>query len=232
MRRVIVGQAHKSEGDRTEEVIQMRCRIANAVLIAILALYSVVLAGDYSRANQDGSSGYTSLGDFSGSGAAYEFKDLKGFDQVQLTFSDMLASADNADLIMEMSKDAGATWERAHYNVGGTAVNPKGGTASLPSDVDAAAAHLYFAMDNTGGARNGGQLDFLSLQSSVGYKPLHGWCIGFYQADHQAWPGFIIGYLKLTAPISGIRLRYVDHNNNAKALTIMQGKASLAGIRK
>jgi hypothetical protein len=32
--------------------------------------------------------------------------------------------------------------------------------------------------------------------------------------------------------ISGIRLRYVDHDNNAKALTIVQGKASLAGISK
>jgi hypothetical protein len=53
---------------------------------------------------------------------------------------------------------------------------------------------------NTAGARNGGQLDFLSLQSSVSYRPFHGWCIGFYQADHQAWPEFIVGYLKLTAP--------------------------------
>jgi hypothetical protein len=32
--------------------------------------------------------------------------------------------------------------------------------------------------------------------------------------------------------ISGIQLRYVDHDNNARALTIMQGKARLAGIRK
>jgi hypothetical protein len=210
----------------------MRPHIVNAVLLAVLALSAAALGGNHLLADQGGTSGYTSLGDLSGPGVVYEFKELKGFDQVQLTFSDMLASADNADLIMEMSKDAGATWERAHYNAGGTAVNPKGGTISLPSDVDAAAAHLYLAMDNAAGSQNGGQLDFLSLRSSGSYKPFHGWCIGFYHADHQAWPGFINGYLRLTAPISGIRLRYVDHNNNAKALTIMQGKASLVGIRK
>jgi hypothetical protein len=112
----------------------------------------------------------------------------------------MLASADNADLIMEMSKDAGATWERAHYNVGGTAVNPKGGTISLPSDVDAAAAHLYLAMDNAAGSQNGGQLDFLSLRSSGTYKPFHGWCIGFYHADHQAWPGSLMAILGSSHP--------------------------------
>jgi len=210
----------------------MKSRIANAFLLAVLALSAAFLEGDHLLANQGGSSGYTSLGDLSGPGVVYEFKELKGFDQVQLTFSDMLPSADNADLIMEMSKDGGATWERTHYNTGGTAVNPKGGTISLPADIDAAAAHLYWAMDNTAGARNAGQLDFLSLQSPLSYKPFHGWCIGFYQADHQAWPAFINGYLRLTAPINGIRLRYVDHNNNAKALTIMQGKASLDGIRK
>ena len=210
----------------------MKYRIKNAALLAILALSAAFLGGDHLLANQGGSSGYTSLGDLSGPGAAYEFKSLQGFDQVQLTFSDMLPSANNADLIMEMSKDGGATWERTHYNTGGTAVNPKGGTISLTDDVDAAAAHLYLATDNTGGAQNGGQMDFLSLQSPVSYKPFHGWCIGFYQADHQAWPGFINGYLRLTKPINGIRLRYVDHSNNAKELTIIHGKASLIGIRK
>jgi hypothetical protein len=210
----------------------MRLHIVNAALLAVLALTAAALGGSHLLADQGGGSGYTSLGDLSGPGAVYEFKELQGFDQVQLTFSDMLASADNADLIMEMSKDAGATWEKAHYNLGGTAVNPKGGTVSLPSDVDAAAAHLYLAMDNAAGSQNGGQLDFLSLRSSESYKPFHGWCIGFYHADHQAWPGFINGYLRLTIPISGIRLRYVDHNNNAKALAIIKGKASLVGIRK
>jgi len=210
----------------------MRLHIVNAALLAVLALTAAALGGGHLLADQGGGSGYTSLGDLSGPGAVYEFKELQGFDQVQLTFSDMLASADNADLIMEMSKDAGVTWEKAHYNLGGTAVNPKGGTVSLPSDVDAAAAHLYLAMDNAAGSQNGGQLDFLSLRSSESYKPFHGWCIGFYHADHQAWPGFINGYLRLTIPISGIRLRYVDHNNNAKALAIIKGKASLVGIRK
>jgi hypothetical protein len=210
----------------------MRLHIVNAALLTVLALTAAALGGGHLLADQGGGSGYTSLGDLSGPGAVYEFKELQGFDQVQLTFSDMLASADNADLIMEMSKDAGATWEKAHYNLGGTAVNPKGGTVSLPSDVDAAAAHLYLAMDNAAGSQNGGQLDFLSLRSSESYKPFHGWCIGFYHADHQAWPGFINGYLRLTIPISGIRLRYVDHNNNAKALAIIKGKASLVGIRK
>jgi len=207
-------------------------KIAAAILLAGCLLFWPVLGEDYSLVNQAGGFGYTPLGDLSGSGAAYEFKDLKGFDQVQLTFSDMLASADNADLIMEMSSDAGATWESAHYNAGGTAVNPKGGTISLLNDVDAAAAHLYFAMDNAAGSQNAGQFDFLSLQSSVSYKPFHGWCIGFYHADHQAWPGSISGYLRLTAPITGIRLRYVDHNNNARALTIIQGRVSLVGIRR
>jgi hypothetical protein len=210
----------------------MRSRVVNVVLLAALALSAAGLASSYLRANQGGSFGYTSLGDLSGPGAVYEFKELQGFDQVQLTFSDMLASANNADLIMEMSTDGGTTWERAHYNTGGTAVNPKGGTISLANDVDAAAAHLYLAADHTAGSQNGGQLDFLSLQSPVSYKPFHGWCIGFYQVDHQAWPGFINGYLRLTTPVNGIRLRYVDHNNNAKEFTIIHGKASLVGIRK
>jgi hypothetical protein len=210
----------------------MRRRFPIVVLLAVLSIWTVGLVGRRLLADQGTGLGYTSLGALSGPGVAYEFKSLQGFDQVQLTFSDMLPSANNADLIMEMSKDGGATWERTHYNTGGTAVNPKGGTISLPADVDAGAAHLYWAMDNTGGARNAGQLDFLSLQSSLSYKPFHGWCMGFYQADHQAWPGFINGYLRLIAPINGIRLRYVDHNDNAKALTIMQGKASLIGIRK
>jgi hypothetical protein len=210
----------------------MRGRNAIAVFLAVLTVCTVGLVGNYLLADQVTGSGYTSLGDLSGSGAAYEFKNLQGFDQVQLTFSDMLPSANNADLIIEMSKGGGTTWESTHYNTGGTAVNPKGGTTSLPADIDAAAAHLYWAMDNTAGARNAGQLDFLSLQSALSYKPFHGWCIGFYQADHQAWPGFINGYLRLTAPISGIRLRYVNHSDNAKSLTIVQGKASLIGIRK
>ena len=87
----------------------MRPHVVNAVLLAVLALSAAALGGNHLLADQGGSSGYTSLGDLSGPGVVYEFKELKGFDQVQLTFSDMLASANNADLIMEMSKDAEQT---------------------------------------------------------------------------------------------------------------------------
>lgn len=212
----------------------MRCRLAILISIAALALSAAALTAVYlyPLPSQGTGSGYTSLGSVSGAAESYEFKDLMGFDQVQLTFSDMRASASNADLVMEMSKDNGATWESAHYNTGGSAVNPKGGTISLTNDIDAAMAHIYLAMDDKAGSQNAGQFEFLSLQSPVNYKPFHGWAIGFYQADHQAWPGFINGYLRVTAPIDAIRLRYVDHANNAKALSIAQGKASMVGIRR
>jgi hypothetical protein len=64
----------------------MRGRFAIAVFLAVLTIWTVGLVGNRLLADE----GAASLGDLSGSGEAYEFKNLQGFDQVQLTFSDML----------------------------------------------------------------------------------------------------------------------------------------------
>jgi hypothetical protein len=116
--------------------------------------------------------------------------------------------------------------------VGDTAVNPKGGTMSLPNDIDTAAAHLHSTMDNTAGARNGGQLDFLSLQSSSVTNRFTAGVLDFIKPTIKRGQSSLLAISSSPHLISGIRLRYVDHDNNAKALTIVQGKASLAGISK